>query len=93
MSPRTGPHEPTQGRDDDALADTRRGILERLADPYLTDHDRWVLRQFAQFLEGLTPGPDPRVVVTRAAQPLRQPTRWTRVSGTLEGRPWRVGRY
>ncbi len=49
---------------------THRGIIERLSDPYLTDHDRWVLGQFARFLEGQTPGPDPRVEVARAARPL-----------------------
>jgi hypothetical protein len=64
---------------EDALSATRRGIIERLADPYLTEHDRWVLRQFAQFLSGVTPGPDPRVAPARAAQPLRRQTRWTRV--------------
>jgi hypothetical protein len=50
---------------------TRNGVVERLADPYLTEHDRWVLRQFAQFLGGATPGPDPRVTPTsRPQQPL-----------------------
>ncbi len=44
----------------------RRGIVERLADPYLTEHDRWVLGQFERFLSGRTPGPDPRV---REGQP------------------------
>ena len=52
---------------------TRRGVVERLADPYLTDHDRWVLRQFARFLEGRVPEPDPRAISTRIAGPL--PTR------------------
>jgi hypothetical protein len=41
---------------------TRRGIVERLADPYLTAHDQWVLRQFARFLSGYAPEPDPRAV-------------------------------
>ena len=50
-----------------ALAVTRLGVVERLADPYLTEHDRWVLRQFARFLAGITPGPDPRVARARAA--------------------------
>lgn len=64
---------------EDSLSITRRGIIDRLADPYLTEHDRWVLGQFAAFLAGVTPGPDPRVVRVRAAQPLRCQTRWTRV--------------
>jgi hypothetical protein len=46
---------------------TRQGVIERLADPFLTEHDRWVLCQFAHFLSGRTPDPDPRV-------PSRQPT-------------------
>jgi len=49
---------------------TRRGVIERLADPYLTDHDRWVLRQFAHFLSGRAPEPDPRVNPTRPERPL-----------------------
>ncbi|MEX1296130.1 MAG: hypothetical protein AB1Z67_08160 [Candidatus Limnocylindrales bacterium] len=40
---------------------TRESIVERLADPYLTDHDRWVLRQFGRFLSGIAPEPDRRV--------------------------------
>ena len=49
---------------DDIVASTRRGVIERMADPYLTDHDRWVLRQFALFLSGITPAPWPREVQT-----------------------------
>ena len=49
---------------------THHGIIQRLADPYLTDHDRWVLGQFARFLEGQAPGPDPRVVPARSTRPL-----------------------
>jgi len=48
---------------------TRHGVIARMADPYLTDHDRWVLRQFARFLSGVAPDPDPRV--TRRARPER----------------------
>ena len=55
--------------EDPCLA-THRGIVERLADPYLTDHDRWVLGQFARFLEGQAPEPDPRVAPARATRPL-----------------------
>ena len=66
-------------RPDDALAVTRLGVVERLADPYLTDHDRWVLRQFAQFLAGVAPAPDPRVVRARATRPLHGQSGWTRV--------------
>ncbi len=58
--------EPTE----DPRLTTRRGVIERLADPYLTDHDRWVLGQFARFLEGQAPDPDPRVVPARATRPL-----------------------
>jgi len=54
-----------------ALSATRLGVVQRLADPYLTDHDRWVLRQFARFLGGLAPEPDLRVVAVRAERPLR----------------------
>jgi hypothetical protein len=49
---------------------TRRDVIERLADPYLTDHDRWVLRQFASFLGGQAPGPDPRVERRPVERPL-----------------------
>ena len=82
MSPQTDVDDLTEGRGQDVLAETQRGIVERLADPYLTDHDRWVLRQFALFLSGITPGPDPRVAPARAGQPLQRQTRWTRVSAT-----------
>jgi len=44
---------------EDTLTATKRGVIERMADPYLTDHDRWVLRQFANFLSRLTPNPYP----------------------------------
>jgi hypothetical protein len=64
---------------DAALDATRQGVADRLDDPYLTEHDRWVLRQFASFLGGVTPGPDPRVRRTRSASPLRDRTGWTRV--------------
>jgi hypothetical protein len=89
----SGSDHTAEGRQEVALAETRQGIVDRLADPYLTDHDRWVLRQFARFLEGIAPCPAGPVVVTRAAQPLREPSGWTRVSGTLEGRPCRDGRH
>jgi len=49
---------------------TRRGIIERLADPYLTDHDRWVLGQFERFFSGRAPEPDRRVLLARIEQPL-----------------------
>lgn len=45
---------------EDPFTVTHRGIIERLADPYLTDHDRWVLGQFARFVSGRAPEPDPR---------------------------------
>jgi hypothetical protein len=54
---------------------TRRGVTERLADPYLTDHDRWVLGQFARFLDGQAPAPDPRAIPVRSQQPLYSRTR------------------
>ena len=44
----------------DIVSTTRRGISARMDDPYLNDHDRWVLRQFGRFLSGLAPEPDPR---------------------------------
>jgi hypothetical protein len=49
---------------------TWRGVVERMADPYLTDHDRWVLQQFASFLSGRTPDPDPRAARSRPERPL-----------------------
>jgi hypothetical protein len=55
---------------DPSLAATHRHVIDRLADPYLTDHDRWVLGQFASFLDGKTPDPDPRVTRTPAQRPL-----------------------
>lgn len=64
----------------DRVAATRQGILDRLTDPYLTDHDRWVLRQFARFLGGTVPEPDPRVVPPRSTRPLPRRSGWTTVS-------------
>jgi hypothetical protein len=52
-----------------ALAVTRLGVVARLADPYLTEHDRWVLGQFARFLAGMTPAPDQPVARPRARVP------------------------
>jgi hypothetical protein len=52
-----------------ALAVTRLGVVARLADPYLTEHDRWVLGQFARFLAGMTPAPDQRAARARARVP------------------------
>ena len=72
MSPQTDVDDVPGGRGQNVLAETQRGIAERLADPYLTDHDRWVLRQFAQFLSGVTPGPDPRVVPARSGRPVQR---------------------
>jgi hypothetical protein len=64
-------HRPTDGQaTEDIFVVTRRGVMERLGDPYLTDHDRWVLGQFARFLGGLAPYPDPRVVRLPARRPL-----------------------
>ena len=63
---------PSNGRDVDAIVRaTRHSISERLSDPYLTEHDRMVLRQFGRFLSGIAPEPDPRAVaVLRAGAPL-----------------------
>jgi hypothetical protein len=47
---------------EEVVSATTRGISERLTDPYLTAHDRWVLQQFARFLSGIAPEPDPRAV-------------------------------
>jgi hypothetical protein len=52
-----------------ALAVTRLGVMARLADPYLTEHDRWVLGQFARFLAGMTTAPDQRAARPRARVP------------------------
>lgn len=60
---------------EDARLQTQRGVVERLADPYLTDHDRWVLGQFARFLGGLAPAPDPRTTLVRSRRPLSSRTR------------------
>ena len=49
-----------RGDAEDIASATRRGISQRLSDPHLTDHDRWVLRQFGRFLSGIAPEPDPR---------------------------------
>ncbi len=55
-----GPHAGTP-EFEDIVSITRRGVSARLSDPYLTDHDRWVLQQFRRFLGGIAPEPDPRV--------------------------------
>lgn len=44
-----------KGRNAEVIADTRRHLSERLSDPYLTDHDRWVLLQLGRFLSGIRP--------------------------------------
>lgn len=62
-----------------ALDLTRQGVADRLADPYLTEHDRWVLRQFASFLGGVAPNPDPRARRTRSVSLLRDRATRTRV--------------
>ena len=56
------PNGPDTGTPDveDIVSITRRGVSARLSDPYLTDHDRWVLQQFCRFLGGIVPEPDPR---------------------------------
>jgi hypothetical protein len=64
------PNGYTSHRSSDRYRTTRRGVIERLADPYLTEHDRWVLRQFARFLSGQAPEPDPRVTPSRPERPL-----------------------
>ena len=43
-----------------ATIEVQERLRERLADPYLTDRDRWIPRQFTRFLSGLAPEPDPR---------------------------------
>jgi len=70
MSVRTSAIRLTAHPDRDIVLATHRGVIERLADPYLTDHDRWVLGQFARFLSGETPDPDPRVRQARPTEPL-----------------------
>ncbi len=67
------------GRARAALDLTRQGVADRLADPYLTEHDRWVLRQFASFLGGVAPNPDPRARRTRPADLLQDRATRTRV--------------
>ena len=79
MSVQPSSYGTRDARTQDRFSSTRDGVIERLADPYLTEHDRWVLRQFAQFLGGAAPGPDPRVTPTsRPQRPLyprlRRPT-------------------
>jgi hypothetical protein len=67
------------GRARAALELTRQGVADRLADPYLTEHDRWVLRQFASFLGGVAPNPDWRARRTRPASLLQDRATRTRV--------------
>lgn len=76
MSVQTTTVRPGDPSAEDTRAITQRGVLERLADPYLTDHDRWVLGQFARFLAGEAPGPDPRAARPR---PSRGATLFSRV--------------
>mgnify|MGYP001816677419 FL=1 len=68
------PDDPgSDGRGDDELVSaTRRSVSERLADPYLTDHDRWVLRQFGRFLSGITPEPRTRTLRITDPRPLER---------------------
>ena len=72
MSPITQRSEFTSLSMPSIIGATRRGLSERLSDPYLTDHDRWVLRQFGRFLSGIAPEPDPRALrVDGRGQPHR----------------------
>jgi hypothetical protein len=48
--------------DEELVSATRRSVAERLSDPYLNDHDRWVLRQFSRFLNGITGDTGPRAL-------------------------------
>ena len=66
------PSDPRHGREAYDIVATRRSVSERLSDPYLTDHDRWVLRQFGRFLSGVAPEPDPRVVRIDSRQQLQR---------------------
>ena len=70
MSVQTSAIRPTGHPERNIILATHRGVIERLGDPYLTDHDRWVLGQFARFLSGETPEPDPRVRQTHPTRPL-----------------------
>ena len=65
MDSRTRSQPPEEGRIRELMASTRQGITARLSDPYLTEHDRWVLRQFDHVLAGSAPDPDPRAVSAR----------------------------
>ena len=69
----------TDGACEDILAATKRGVIERMADPCLTDHDRWVLRQFAYFLSRLTLDPNPRSLAIGSEGPLPRRARRPRV--------------
>jgi hypothetical protein len=61
------------GRNDEELVSaTRRSVSERLSDPYLTDHDRWVLRQFGRFLNGITPEARARTLPIGDPRPLER---------------------
>jgi hypothetical protein len=60
MSPQPNDPDSERGDAEDIASATSRGISQRLSDPHLTDHDRWVLRQFGRFLSGIAPEPDPR---------------------------------
>jgi hypothetical protein len=62
MSSQSNASRPNGWCQEEVVSVTRRGISERLSDPYLTAHDRWVLRQFGRFLSGSAPEPDPRAV-------------------------------
>jgi len=79
MTAQSDAFEVTDRACEDALTATRRGVTERMADPYLTDHDRWVLRQFANFLGRLTPDPYPRSMAIGTERPLPPRARRRRV--------------
>lgn len=79
MTAQSDAFEVTDGAYEDTLTATRRGVTERMADPYLTDHDRWVLRQFANFLSLLTPNPYLRSMATKTEGPLPPRARRPRV--------------
>jgi len=70
MTAKSTDQHPVGGPVQHSVEATRRDVIARLTDPYLTDHDRWVLGQFASFLGGQAPGPDPRVAPRLIERPL-----------------------
>jgi hypothetical protein len=68
------------------MVSARGSVAARMSDPYLTDHDRWVLQRFGDFLAAVTLAPDRRAISRQSERGLHRDAGSRNVRGT-RGRP------